>query len=86
MGSRVKLDYASATRFTFSEPTLGTLSSGIIFIFSEILLFPMNELATDCFACDSENLVFIFILGLIGIAIGLYLLNKFKKESEGKKD
>jgi hypothetical protein len=44
----------------------------------------MNELATDCFACESENLVVIFILGLIGIAIGIYLINKLKKDSEGK--
>jgi hypothetical protein len=44
----------------------------------------MNELATDCFACESENLVVIFILGFIGIGLGIYLIRKLMKESEEK--
>jgi hypothetical protein len=67
------------------NPTLGIMSSGIIFLFYGLLLFTMNELATDCFACESENLGVILILGIIGIALGIYLIRRFKKESKGKK-
>ena|GEM_PF-4465675 len=64
------------------DPTPGTPSSGITFIFSEILLFLMNELATDCFSCESENLALIFIVGIIGIALGFYLIKRLSKESD----
>lgn len=45
----------------------------------------MFELATDCYACDGANIYLILILGIAGIALGLYLIDKLKKESKEKK-
>jgi hypothetical protein len=45
----------------------------------------MYQLDIDCISCESENLLLLFLVTVLGCAIGLYLIKRYKNRLYLKK-